>query len=73
VLQQVADKYGATPRQVALRFLVQQPNLFAIPKAATIPHVEDNAGAFRFALTDEDVRTIDAAFPARPLRELPML
>jgi diketogulonate reductase-like aldo/keto reductase len=30
---------------VALAFLVRRPGVFAIPKAASIAHVEENAGA----------------------------
>jgi diketogulonate reductase-like aldo/keto reductase len=33
VLQQIADLHGATARQVALRFLLRNPAVFAIPKA----------------------------------------
>ena len=35
VLQEIAAAHGATPRQVALRFLVRRPSLFAIPKAGS--------------------------------------
>jgi diketogulonate reductase-like aldo/keto reductase len=31
----IAAAHGATPRQVALRFLVQRQSVFAIPKSAT--------------------------------------
>jgi diketogulonate reductase-like aldo/keto reductase len=73
VLSEIAAARGATPRQVALRFLVRRPSLFTIPKAGTRAHVEDNAGAARVALTDEDVARIDRAFPARVPRGLPTL
>jgi len=33
-LARIAKKHGATPRQVALAFLVRRPSMFAIPKAA---------------------------------------
>src|SRR5437588_3227885 len=35
VLQEIAAAHGATPRQVALRFLVRRPSVFAIPKASS--------------------------------------
>ena len=34
ILEEIAAAHDATPRQVALRFLVRRPSLFAIPKAA---------------------------------------
>jgi diketogulonate reductase-like aldo/keto reductase len=74
VLQQIADAHGATPRQVALRFLLRHPAIFAIPKAARPEHAEDNAGAGDLRLTEDEEARIDAAFPRRRRpRSLPML
>lgn len=72
-LQQVAARHNATPRQVALRFLLR-PGVFAIPKAASIAHVRENAAAVDVHLTDADRAAIDAAFSrgAAP-RGLPMI
>src|ERR1700733_12673797 len=42
VLHAIAAEHGATPRRVALAFLLQHPNTFVIPKAAGIDHVSDN-------------------------------
>jgi diketogulonate reductase-like aldo/keto reductase len=74
VLQQIADLHGATSRQVALRFLLRNPSVFAIPKASTPEHVVDNAKAGEFELTRAEVVRIEEAFPlgARP-RNLPMI
>ncbi|HZZ00197.1 MAG TPA: aldo/keto reductase [Candidatus Baltobacteraceae bacterium] len=63
VLDAVARKHGATPRQVILAFLTREPNVFTIPKAASVPHVEENAGASDVVLDAGDVDAIDAAFP----------
>jgi diketogulonate reductase-like aldo/keto reductase len=74
LLQQIADRHGATPRQVALRFLLRHPALFAIPKASTPEHVVDNAQAGEIELSSAEVAQIDEAFArgARP-RSLPMI
>jgi diketogulonate reductase-like aldo/keto reductase len=74
VLTDVAKSHGATARQVALAFLTRRPSLFAIPKASTAKHVEENAGAAKLELTDSDLRQLEAAFPLgkRP-RSLPTL
>jgi diketogulonate reductase-like aldo/keto reductase len=64
VLERIATKHGATPRQVILAFLTREPNVFTIPKAATVAHVEENAGAGDLQLDASDVEAIDAAFPA---------
>lgn len=75
VLEEIARSKSATPRQVALRFLVRHPPLFAIPKASNVRHVEENAGAGDLQLTAEEIDRIDAAFPSpRPRRRyLPVL
>jgi diketogulonate reductase-like aldo/keto reductase len=74
VLQEVAAAHGATARQVALRFLVRRPSVFAIPKAATPEHVAENAGAGALRLTEAELERIDAAFPRGPRpRTLPVL
>lgn len=63
VLRAVAEKHGATPHQVMLAFLTRTPALFAIPKAARVAHVEENARASGLALDAGDLSAIDAAFP----------
>jgi diketogulonate reductase-like aldo/keto reductase len=73
VLQEIAEAHGATPRQVALRFLVRRPLLFTIPKAASPTHAAENAGAGPLALTDAELARIDAAFPRGRHRDLPTL
>ncbi|TMJ16138.1 MAG: aldo/keto reductase [Bacillati bacterium ANGP1] len=74
VLQQIAAAHNATPRQVALRFLVRRPSLFTIPKASSPEHAAENAGAGELRLTEAELALIDAAFPLGPRRrELPIL
>jgi diketogulonate reductase-like aldo/keto reductase len=73
VLERVARKHGATSRQVALAFLTREQNVFAIPKAAQVAHVEENAAAGSLTLDAGDVVAIDEAFPrgrAGPLATL---
>jgi diketogulonate reductase-like aldo/keto reductase len=74
LLQAIADAHGATPRQVALRFLLRYPSMFTIPKASNPAHAEENAGAGKLHLTDAEIASIDKAFPRGPKpRSLPML
>ena len=67
VLQEIAAAHNATPRQVALRFLVRLPGTFTIPKASTVAHVEENAGAAEVQLTPDEIARLDAAFPLGPV------
>jgi diketogulonate reductase-like aldo/keto reductase len=74
VLQQIADAHGASPRQVALRFLVRRPAFLTIPKASRPDHAAENAGAGNLELAEAELARIDEAFPRGPRpHELPML
>ncbi|MFJ2740622.1 aldo/keto reductase [Streptomyces sp. NPDC087440] len=71
VLESVAEAHGATATQVALTWALRDDNVIAIPKAATVAHVEDNHAALGLALTAEDLSALDTAFPA-PVRKQPL-
>ncbi|HLU76623.1 MAG TPA: aldo/keto reductase [Burkholderiales bacterium] len=74
VLREIADAHGATPRQIALAFLVRNPTVVTIPKSGSPAHTEENAGGGSIALSDAEIARIDAAFPRGPKpRHLPML
>jgi diketogulonate reductase-like aldo/keto reductase len=74
VLGQIADRHAVTPRQVALAFLLRSRSVFVIPKASSVEHVQDNAGAGELALRDDEIALIDAALPRGPARAgVPML
>jgi diketogulonate reductase-like aldo/keto reductase len=74
VLGSVARAYEATPRQVALAYLVRNAAVLTIPKTGRADHAEENAGAAAVRLRAEDVARLDRAFPrGRRPRELPTL
>ena len=74
VLAKIAASHQATPHQVALAFLTRRQNIFTIPKASQVRHVEENAAVTDLVLSDEDIRHLDQAFPLGPRpRELPTI
>ncbi len=74
LLIEIAEAHNATPRQVALAFLVRHPVVFAIPKASNPRHTAENAAAGDLALSEEEIAAIDRAFPKGPRpRRLPTL
>lgn len=73
VLAEIARSRNATPRQVALSFLTRQPALLTIPKAASVPHVEENAGAGDLVLSEVEIAEIGRAFPVGRHAGLDML
>jgi diketogulonate reductase-like aldo/keto reductase len=62
VLEEVAETHSATPRQVALRFLIRRQSVFAIPKGSSPEHVVENAGASDLTLSKDELDRIDKAF-----------
>lgn len=61
-LQQIAAKHGVLPTQVALKWLLDQPNVAAIPKAASKANQQSNLDSLKVQLDDED-RALIAALP----------
>ncbi|MBL9111899.1 MAG: aldo/keto reductase [Myxococcales bacterium] len=68
VLVDIGRKYFVGPRAVALAFLVRRDSLFAIPKATTPAHVDDNARAGALELTPYEIERIDTTFGLGPPR-----
>jgi diketogulonate reductase-like aldo/keto reductase len=68
VLAAIAAKHAATPRQVALAFLVRRPSLFAIPKSSNTERAVENAGAATLVLGAGEIARIENAFPLGPRR-----
>jgi diketogulonate reductase-like aldo/keto reductase len=57
-IRRIADAHGRTPAQIALRWLVQQRNVVAIPKAASRPHIAENLAIFDFTLDEAEMAAI---------------
>lgn len=53
-LADVGRKYGKSAAQVALRWIIEQPGVAAIPKSSTEDHLRENLRIFDFELTEDD-------------------
>jgi len=62
VLQTLADKYGKTPSQIALNWVVRRPSVIAIPKAVKLEHVKENAGSVGWSMDSDDYDVLSRAF-----------
>lgn len=60
VLGDIGRKHGKTAAQVALRWLVQQPGVAAIPKSTSKKHLRQNLDVFSFELDTQEQQRIDA-------------
>ena len=57
-LREIGEAHGKTPAQVALRWLIQQEKVAAIPKSASAAHLESNLDVFNFGLSNEEMERI---------------
>jgi diketogulonate reductase-like aldo/keto reductase len=70
-LKAVASRHNATPAQIALAWLLHQPDVVAIPKAVQPAHVRANRAAYDLKLGSKDLAELDRAFPP-PRKKVPL-
>ncbi len=58
-LRQIAERQHATPVQVALSWLIQQPNVIAIPMSMNPNHLRENLAAVDLKLSEEEITALD--------------
>jgi aryl-alcohol dehydrogenase-like predicted oxidoreductase len=64
-VEAIAREKGVTATQLALAWvLAQGGDVVPIPGTKHVKYLEENAGATRVELSDDDLRRIDAVFPA---------
>ena len=73
-LKKIAKRHDATAAQIALAWVLRQPDVITIPKASNEKHVRDNARSVDLNLTKEDLAELDQEFPPpKSKKQLPML
>ncbi len=70
-LREIAERHTVTPSQLAIAWLLAQPEVIVVPKSAFVKHVEENRAAADINLTEDDLARIDAIFP-RPKTRKPL-
>jgi diketogulonate reductase-like aldo/keto reductase len=63
-LPQIGAAHGCSAAAVALAWVIRSGHVIAIPESGSPEHVRENAVALSLALTAEDLRTLEGAFPA---------
>ncbi len=58
IIKKLAGKYQKTASQIVLRWLLQQDNVAAIPKAGSEKHSLENLQVFDFELSEEDMLAV---------------
>lgn len=71
VVNEIARDHHATAAQILLAWVISHQGMIAIPKAASVEHVKENAGALDITLTAQDLLKLERAFPA-PAHKTPL-
>lgn len=58
LLQEIGRQHGKNAAQVALRWILQQPGVGAVPKSSNPEHIRANLDVFDFELSDDEMRQI---------------
>ena len=58
IIKEISLYYKASPAQIALRWLVQQEDVVAIPKSSQLIRIKQNIDVFNFHLSDEHMKEI---------------
>lgn len=65
LLTELAARYGHTPRQLALNWLISQSGVVTIVKASDPLHLAENVGAVDWRMAEEDVERLRREYPDR--------
>ena len=58
-MQELAQRYDATPRQIVLAWLLaRSPSILPIPGTGSVAHLEDNVAAAAIKLTPAEVASV---------------
>jgi|CXWL01.1.fsa_nt_gi diketogulonate reductase-like aldo/keto reductase len=63
VMRELCEKYGKTPAQVAINWLVSQENVAAITMSRSPEHLKENLGGLGWRMTDLDIERLRREFP----------
>jgi diketogulonate reductase-like aldo/keto reductase len=58
ILGEIGKSHGKTAAQIALRWLIQQPMIAAVPRALEERQIEENLDVFDFTLSDQEMQRI---------------
>ena len=67
ILSEVAARFGATPMQVALAWLLRRaPNILLIPGTSSVAHLRENLASAEINLPDDAVASLNGIGGASP-------
>ncbi len=63
IMQEMCEKYDKTPAQIAINWLIAQPNVITLAKMRSPEHLAENLGAVGWTMELEDVEKLRGEFP----------
>lgn len=64
VVNEIAHAHSASAVQILLAWVISHQGVMAIPKAASVEHVQQNAAALSITLSAQELAALDKAYPA---------
>lgn len=64
VVNEIAHAHRASAAQILLAWVISHQGVMAIPKAASIAHVQENAAALTVTLAADEIAALEKAYPA---------
>lgn len=62
ILDEMCKKYGKTPAQIAINWLISQPGIVTVAKTTTIEHLRENLGAIGWNMAANDIELLRREF-----------
>jgi diketogulonate reductase-like aldo/keto reductase len=63
VVAELAKKYGKTPTQIAINWLISQDHVVTICKTSSVAHLKENLGAVGWTMEPADIERLQRQFP----------
>jgi diketogulonate reductase-like aldo/keto reductase len=63
IVQKLCEKYGKTYPQIAINWLISQPNVVTIVKTRSLDHLKENLGGLGWKMETEDIALLRESFP----------
>jgi len=74
ILDKMCQKYSKSPAQIAINWLISQPNVVTLSTMRSPEHLEENLGAIGWEMEAEDIEKLRSLFPDRqPISDVPLI
>ncbi|MDB9518826.1 aldo/keto reductase [Roseofilum reptotaenium CS-1145] len=74
ILDEMCEKYAKSPAQIAINWLISQPNVVTLSTMRTLEHLEENLGALGWEMEAEDIEKLRSLFPEQQtISDVPLI